>query len=105
MAGVAWTWLRRGRYTLRTTLEGGLHELALTGQPASEDFEGKQFVHVVGSGSLGLGFGIRVGRWRLGLDLEASLVGPRVSGLVVGEAAVRPYGAWVGGGLSADFLL
>ncbi len=105
VAAVAWTLLRRGRYTLRTTLEGGLHELTLTGQPASEDFEGRQFVHVVGSGSLGLGFGIRVGRWQLGLDLVASLVGPWVSGLVVGEAAVRPYGAWVGGGLSADFLL
>ncbi len=102
--GVVWTWLRRGRYSLRAVLEGGLHELALTGLPASEDFEGRQFVHVVGSGSLGVGFGIRLGRWRLGLDLVASLVGPWVSGLVVGEPAVRPYGAWVGGGLSADFL-
>lgn len=102
--GTTWAWLRLGRVDLTASATVAGHYLHLTGLPASPDYTGNTFARIGGEADLGVGLRVRLGRFRLGLDAEAGLLFPWVTGLVVGEPAVRAYGAVVRGRLLFETL-
>ncbi len=91
--GAALDWLRAGRFSMNSSIHIAGHYLSLSGMPASELYTGSSFARITGETFISTGPRIRLGRFNLGMDAEAGILFPWISGLVSGEPAVKPYGS------------